>query len=115
MNRFQKKSKKESYLRRLFLPLCIFLFLLLLFLHGLTAISSQSEEEQQKALKTSILQSAIHCYATEGKYPESLSYLEEHYGISYDHSKYVVDYEIIGSNMMPEITVIPLKEKEDIP
>ena len=41
-------------------------------------------------------------------YPESLSYLEEHYGITYDKENYVVDYEIIGSNILPDVTVIPL-------
>ena len=40
-----------------------------------------------------------------------LLYLEEHYGLSYDSKKYVVSYEVIGSNLMPDVTVIPLKER----
>lgn len=115
MNRFQSKQRKHPLLRQLLLPLCVFLLLLFCFIYGLDAISSQSEAEQQKALENSIRQSAVHCYATEGNYPESLSYLEEHYGITYDHSKYVVDYEILGSNLMPQITVIPLQKKEGTP
>lgn len=113
MNRFQNQKKKYPVLRNTILPICIFLLLFLAFLFGVNSISAQSEQEQQNALKTSIMQSAVHCYATEGKYPESLSYLEEHYGITYDHSKYIIDYEILGSNLMPEITVIPLNNRKE--
>ena len=62
-----------------------------------------------RALENSIRQSAVHCYALEGFYPDSLSYLEEHYGLTYDKDKYIVSYEIIGSNLMPDVSVIPLK------
>lgn len=112
MNRFHNKQQKHPVLHRILIPFCIFCLVLLFFLYGLNSISVQSEQEQQKALKNSITQSAVHCYATEGRYPESLAYLEEHYGITYDHTKYVVDYEILGSNLMPQITVIPIKGKK---
>lgn len=115
MNRFQNHPVKHPFFRRLFFPLCLFLLLLLFFFYGLNSISFQSEKEQLKALETSVRNSAVHCYATEGKYPESLSYLEKHYGITYDHKKYVIDYEIFGSNLMPQITVIPLNRKEEMP
>lgn len=45
----------------------------------------------------------------EGSYPESLDYLKEHYGITYDPEKYIVDYEIIGSNLMPDVKVFARK------
>ena len=40
---------------------------------------------------------------------ESLDYLKEHYGITYDPEKYIVDYEIIGSNLMPDVKVFARK------
>jgi hypothetical protein len=45
----------------------------------------------------------------EGAYPESLDYIKEHYGISWDESKYLVDYEVTGANLMPDVTIFSLK------
>ena len=58
-----------------------------------------------------VLQGAVQCYALEGFYPEDLTYLKEHYGLTYDPEKYVVSYEVIGSNLMPDVAVIPLQER----
>ena len=55
-----------------------------------------------------MLQGAVQCYALEGFYPEDLTYLKEHYGLTYDSEKYVVSYEVIGSNLMPDVSVISL-------
>ena len=35
-----------------------------------------------------------------------IHYLEEHYGIQIDESRYTVYYDIFGSNLMPDITVL---------
>jgi|GEM_PF-1169678 len=61
--------------------------------------------------KNAVLKGAVQCYAVEGRYPESLSYLEQHYGVSYDKDKFIVSYEITGSNRMPQVTVIALNER----
>lgn len=45
-----------------------------------------------------------------GAYPESLRYLEEHYGLIYDEDRFFIDYQILGSNIMPDVTII---DKED--
>ena len=50
--------------------------------------------------------SNLACYAAEGIYPPDLAYLEEHYGIQIDESRYTVYYDIFGSNLMPDITVL---------
>ena len=42
----------------------------------------------------------------EGSYPESLQYLKEHYGLTYDDDKFFVDYQTLGSNIMPDVTII---------
>lgn len=108
MNRFAEK-KFHPFKNRAALYSILLLFLLvLLFLLGIRSISDTTQEDQAESLKSAILKSSVHCYAVEGAYPESLSYLEEHYGITYDQEKYVVDYEIIGSNILPDVTVIPL-------
>ena len=55
---------------------------------------------------------ALVAFAIEGRYPPSVEYLEENYGVQIDHDKYNVFYDGFASNIMPEITVI-LAEQED--
>ncbi len=108
MNRFAREKKKHSLLRQIVSTALIFFCAAFFLLYGADAISESANAEQAKSLQTAITRSAVQCYATEGAWPESLTYLREHYGISWDADKYVVDYEILGANLMPTITVIPL-------
>ncbi len=108
MNRFQKNPAHFQGWGRV-LSAAFFLAVLALFLLGLDSLSGATARQEAEGLKRSILQSAVHCYALEGFYPDSLSYLEDHYGLTYDPDKYVVSYEIIGSNLMPDVSVIPLR------
>ena len=49
------------------------------------------------------------CFALEGAYPRDLSDLEERYGVSVDRERYFVDYRYVASNLMPDITVLPIR------
>ena len=51
----------------------------------------------------------MECYALEGAYPQDFDYLAERYGAAVDESRCRVDYIYIGSNLMPDITVVPLE------
>lgn len=46
------------------------------------------------------------CYAAQGAYPPDLNYIEEHWGVQIDRSRYAVFYQVEGSNLMPDITVL---------
>ena len=105
-NRFTKEQRDLSPLRELLLPIAAFAAVLLLFLPGLASVDHTAKEAARQGLEDAIRRSAVHCYATEGSYPASLSYLEDHYGIQVDDSRYLVDYEAFASNLMPSITVI---------
>lgn len=109
MNRFEKKKKRLPKSIGFFLSFAVFPGLFLLFYLGLNSVSDTTLKQQQESLKDAIQKTAVHCYAVEGAYPESLDYLKEHYGITYDEKHFLVDYEIIGSNLMPDVTVILLK------
>lgn len=110
MNRFQNTARSSGGCRRLF-SILVFCAVILFFLFGLSSVSENTSRKEAEGLEDSIRKSAVHCYALEGFYPEDLHYLETNYGITYDHEKYVVSYEIIGENMMPDIRVIPLNGK----
>lgn len=68
--------------------------------------SKNQKAEVKRNLEKSLNEAAVHCYAVEGRFPPSLDYLCETYGIYYDHDAYSIFYEIFASNMMPDITVI---------
>ena len=70
--------------------------------HAKTDLARQSAEAVQEA----VLRSAVQCYAVEGAYPSSVSYLEEHYGLLIDHSTYIVSYDAFSSNRLPEVAVL---------
>lgn len=79
---------------------------LLCFLTALSNLEQGRDDEGKRQLEDAIRRSAVACYAAEGIYPPDLAYLEEHYGIQIDESRYAVYYDIFGSNLMPDITVL---------
>ena len=62
----------------------------------------------QNALEQALKNGAIRTYALTGTYPESLSQLLSDYHITYDKTKFVVEYVPNGSNLLPSISVIAL-------
>ena len=108
MNRFSSKNDKTFFPRigaiYFICPMLILIFVLLLSSIGSTTVSRQKE-----SLETALSRDIIHCYAVEGFYPPSLSYMEEHYGLTYDKSLFFVDYQPIGSNIRPDVTIVTLK------
>lgn len=67
----------------------------------------QDHNAQDKAsLQDALTRAAVSCYAAEGVYPPDLDYLIEHYGIQINDDLYTVKYEVIASNLMPDITVL---------
>lgn len=70
-------------------------------------MESKSEEESLASLRNAIQRACVQCYAIEGRYPPSVEYLEDHYGIVIDRDRYHVFYDGWASNVMPDITVLP--------
>lgn len=115
MNRFTQQKPISKSVLSILVPVIIFFAVFFLFLPSVSSISATTEQEETENLKQAVIRSTIYCYAVEGAYPESLSYLEEHYGITYDHSKYLISYEVHASNLMPDITIISLTDKGELP
>ncbi len=80
----------------------------LLLLAAVSNLRSGNDAEGKKRLEETIRRDAVTCYATEGVYPPSVSYLEKHYGLQIDKSRYAVEYSIFADNLMPDITVLDL-------
>ena len=105
-NRFKKQKRDFSALRELLLPAALFVLVVGLFVPALSSVSRTARQAERDSLEAAIRRSAAHCYATEGAYPESLDYLCGHYGLQIDEERYLVDYQVFASNLMPSITVI---------
>ena len=79
---------------------------ILCFLLALTRLNLDSRTRGRQQLEEAVRRTAVSCYAQEGVYPPSVEYMQTHYGLHYDASAYVIRYEVLAHNLMPEITVL---------
>lgn len=105
MQRFIRE-RTTSYLRNIVISVLIFILIFIIFGFGLTVIDQKMDQEEMQTLQNAVTRSVTTCYTLEGSYPQSLSYLKKHYGLHYDESKYFVDYQPLGANITPDITII---------
>lgn len=83
-----------------------FLLVLAVFLLVLRDFSQDTRLRQRQALETALNRCIVSCYALEGRYPESLAYLQENYPFTYDEKRFYVDYRLLADNLMPEVTIL---------
>ncbi len=103
-------TKRRAFPVGIAVSLGLIAAVLALFIYGSSALSAEQDEQQKELLTQSVDHSVTQCYALEGSYPSSLSYLEERYGLTYDKDRYYIDYQFIGSNLRPDITIIERNE-----
>jgi hypothetical protein len=99
-------AEKTSGSRNAVISVLLFLAILFLVLSMVSSWSEDALDRQQENLTRALVQGAVRCYAVEGAYPESLEQLLEKYSITYDTSRFFIDYRTEGQNMMPDISVI---------
>ena len=73
---------------------------------ALPQLQTDHREESRQLLEDAVRRSAVACYAAEGVYPPTLTYLEERYGLQIDTARYTVFYDVFAENLMPDITVL---------
>lgn len=107
MNRFMTQAEKGHFhIPRIKFTYLIAPAILIIFILSLSLIGDSTIARQRESLETALNRNIIHCYAVEGFYPPSLSYIEDHYGLTYNHDLFFVDYQPIGSNMRPDVTIL---------
>ena len=101
------ESRRTKFLRAFFLlfPALLLVLSCTLFVAGVSSTSDQAVHKEQDALEQALKN---RTYALTGTYPESLSQLLSDYHITYDKTKFVVEYVPNGSNLLPSISVIAL-------
>lgn len=109
MNRFRSRQHLSLQTIWQLFSLVLVIGALIFFFSGIQTVSTTTKEEQIQALESAIHRNIVHCYSIEGTYPPNLEYLEEHYGLLYDKKSFYIDYIPIGSNILPDVTVIVLE------
>ena len=99
-------AKKEKTSITSYLPILIMVAVLGVFVLFANSMTSSNAAREKEILQNAIERSVTQCYALEGVYPASLSYLEENYGLIYNKEQFFVDYQYIGGNLRPDITII---------
>lgn len=96
-------QKNHTFLKNL-PAILIFLAIVIILVLAVSDVSKASSEESLTIAENSIRRAVITCYAQEGRYPESIEYLKENYGL-YVSDDFTVHYDIFASNIMPDIMV----------
>ena len=99
----RRKSQTKGYL----LSAAALLLLVGVFAAGALSFAGKAGQKGEESLRRAVTRASVQCYAIEGRYPPSVEYLEEHYGIVIDRDRYHVFYDGWASNVMPDITVLP--------
>lgn len=105
MKNLHNKQYSKSLVRELAVPILVFALVMAILGFGIGYINKTNNEQNINLLRQAVNRTAVECYSVEGIYPPSVEYMEENYGLNYDHSKYFVFYDIFASNIMPTIEV----------
>lgn len=103
-------SQRKKFLRNIIVifPLLFLLGTGAAFFAGVSAASDDTLLKEQQILEQTLKRGAVHTYALTGRYPQSADELIKNYHITYDSSRFVIEYVPNGSNLFPMISVIPL-------
>jgi len=112
VNRFEPQNSIFSNISDKFyrwMSIVVLIAICILFYYAIDASGRSTIEKQQSSLENAINRDIVQCYSIEGRYPPSLEYIEDHYGLVYDDSTFFVDYQPIAANMYPDVTVIKIR------
>lgn len=102
-----KNRTARTFGRRLALLLLV-LAIPLVLVWGSAMMDRQASRQALSMTEDAIRRAAVQCYALEGFYPADMDYLERHYGVQVDTDRYYVGYQYVASNLMPDITILPI-------
>ena len=96
--------------RKTAVTLVIFAVIMVIFLFSVHYTAQGNIGRQKQSLTEAIHRDVTYCYATTGRYPKTLDYIERVYGLTYDKELFQVEYRVKGSKIPPEITVTLIRE-----
>lgn len=97
--------RKNNGDKKTVFTLITFAVIMVLFLLSVRMASKGNTERQRESLEKALQRDVTHCYATTGRYPKTLDYIERVYGLTYDRDLFSIEYTVTGSKIPPEITI----------
>ncbi len=83
----------------------LFVLVIGILFRGFNNAFGMVNDKDLSRVKQNIKDGIVECYAIEGKYPESIEYLRDNYGVYLNEESYQIHYRYLGLNMMPEFKV----------
>jgi CDP-diacylglycerol pyrophosphatase len=108
----KSEKKEKSQALGYILSLAAMAAMVALFAAAVLNFSGRTGAREEETLRKAVARASVQCYAIEGRYPPSVEYLEENYGVRIDRDRYNVFYNGFASNVMPEIVINPIEEEE---
>lgn len=105
-------QKHPSSSKNLIISLAGFLIVISVFILGVVRVSDRTDAQAMQTLEQALNRGIVHCYTIEGAYPKDLQYLKDNYGLTYDEERFFVDYQVLGSNIIPEVTIIDRRRQQ---
>ena len=93
-------------MKRTIIALALAVAVVLGFSVSISRLEADRHKEDKQLLSDVLARTAAACYASEGFYPPDVAYMQQHYGLQFDESRFAVRYEVFASNLMPDITVL---------
>ena len=78
--------KKRSESGKTIFTIVGFALILGIFLFAVNNASKGNIDRQQESLEKAIQRDVTYCYATTGRYPKTLDYMERVYGLTYENA-----------------------------
>ena len=104
MSLFDVKKEKLSFTT--YFPVFLLALVLFAFIFFSNSFRDSNLKQEKDILQKALDRNITQCYALEGSYPSSLTYLEKHYGLTYNKEHFFIDYQYIGGNLRPDVTII---------
>lgn len=98
----RRKNKRNSIVITIIFSAVI----IAVFMTAVRLVSGGNVARQEESLSRALENDITACYAMEGSYPESLDYIRDNYGLTYNENLFYVDYQVVGSNIRPVVTII---------
>lgn len=105
-------KKRSSGSGKTILTLTGFGLVLVIFLFAVNNASKGNIDRQQESLEKAIQRDVTYCYATTGRYPKTLDYIERVYGLTYDRELFSIDYQVQGSKIPPVVKIERVEDKK---
>ena len=102
------KKNAWDLIRSAVLPVLFTAVIICVIVYGLNQTQQSSRAEASRILEDSIRRAVITAYAIEGRYPDTIQHIEEHFSVYIDWDRFVIHYQVFASNIFPDIAVIEL-------